>query len=54
MQKDGDAGRPAELDAIAGPILCGGEPHGIPVPATAELSGLAKARAAAGSREPAF
>jgi 2-dehydropantoate 2-reductase len=34
MQKDVAAGRPPELDAIAGPILRGGEEHGIDVPAT--------------------
>lgn len=37
MQKDVAAGRPPELDAIAGPILRGGEARGIPVPVTAEL-----------------
>ena len=40
MQKDVAAGRPPELDAIAGPILRGGERHGIPVGATRELAGL--------------
>ena len=34
MQKDAAAGRPPELDAIAGPILRGGEEHGIDVPVT--------------------
>ena len=34
MQKDAAAGRAPELDAIAGPILRGGEEHGIDVPAT--------------------
>ena len=34
MQKDVAAGRPPELDAIAGPILRGGEEHGIDVPTT--------------------
>ena len=38
MQKDVDAGRVPELDAIAGPILRGGHRHGIDVPATAELA----------------
>ena len=37
MQKDRAAGRPLELDAIAGPILRGGGSHGIPTPTTAEL-----------------
>ena len=40
MQKDVAAGRAPELDAIAGPIIRGGERHGIPVPATQELVGL--------------
>jgi 2-dehydropantoate 2-reductase len=44
MQKDVSAGRPPELDAIAGPILRGGERHGIRVVATAELARLVKAR----------
>ena len=34
MQKDVAAGRPPELDAIAGPILRGGEEYGIDVSAT--------------------
>jgi 2-dehydropantoate 2-reductase len=34
MQKDVAAARPPELDAIAGPILRGGEEHAIDVPAT--------------------
>jgi len=37
MQKDVAAGRPPELDAIAGPILRGGVRYGIPVPVTAGL-----------------
>jgi 2-dehydropantoate 2-reductase len=37
MQKDVAAGRPPELDAIAGPILRGGGEHGIDVPATRSL-----------------
>jgi 2-dehydropantoate 2-reductase len=37
MQKDVAAGRPPELDAIGGPILRGGQRHGITVPVTAEL-----------------
>jgi 2-dehydropantoate 2-reductase len=45
MQKDVSAGRPPELDAIAGPILRGGSRHGIPVPFTEELAGLVAARA---------
>jgi len=34
MQKDVAAGRAPELDAIVGPILRGGEEHGIDVPVT--------------------
>lgn len=37
MQKDVEAGRPPELDAIAGPILRGAEQHGLPAPATRAL-----------------
>jgi 2-dehydropantoate 2-reductase len=46
MQRDVAAGRPLELDAIAGPIIRGGRRHGIPTPATDELVELVKARAA--------
>ena len=38
MQKDVAAGRPPELDAIAGPILRGGQDRRIPVPVTADLA----------------
>ena len=44
MQKDFDAGRPLELDPIAGPVVRGGERHGIDTPATAELVRLVEAR----------
>jgi 2-dehydropantoate 2-reductase len=44
MQKDVAAGRRPELDAIAGPILRGGDRHGIDVPATRELVALITAR----------
>jgi 2-dehydropantoate 2-reductase len=37
MQKDVEAGRPPELDAIAGPILRGAEKYGLPAPATHTL-----------------
>jgi 2-dehydropantoate 2-reductase len=37
MQKDVAAGRPPEVDAIAGPILRGGREHGIDVSATHAL-----------------
>jgi 2-dehydropantoate 2-reductase len=47
MQKDFDAGRPLELDAIAGPVARGGRRHGIPTPATEELVSLVEARLAA-------
>jgi 2-dehydropantoate 2-reductase len=40
MQKDVAAGRPPELDAIAGPTQRGGRRHGIPVPNTDELARL--------------
>jgi 2-dehydropantoate 2-reductase len=46
MQKDFDAGRPVELDAIAGPIVRGGQRHGVATPATDELVGLVEARVA--------
>jgi len=44
MQKDVAAGRTPELGAIAGPILDGGERHGIDVSATRELVDLIRAR----------
>jgi 2-dehydropantoate 2-reductase len=44
MQKDFDAGRPLELDAIAGPIVRGGRRHGLATPATEELVRLVEAR----------
>src|SRR5919202_6136 len=37
MQKDVAAGRMSELDAIAGPILRGGDEHGIELPTTQAL-----------------
>lgn len=37
MQKDAAAGRPLEVEHIAGPILRGGREHGVPTPATEEL-----------------
>lgn len=40
MQKDRAAGRPLELDAIAGPIVRGGHEHGIPTPHTSILMSL--------------
>jgi len=47
MQKDFDAGRPLELDAIAGPIVRGGRRHGIATSATEELVRVIEARRAA-------
>jgi 2-dehydropantoate 2-reductase len=44
MQKDLVAGRPLELDAIAGPIVRDGRRHGIATPATEELVRLVEAR----------
>jgi 2-dehydropantoate 2-reductase len=44
MQKDLDAGRPLELDAIAGPILRGGQRHRIATPTTEELVRLVEVR----------
>jgi 2-dehydropantoate 2-reductase len=49
MQKDVAAGRPPELDAIAGPILRGGERHAIPVPATGEFVRMVERRRRADS-----
>jgi 2-dehydropantoate 2-reductase len=46
MQKDVAAGNPPELDAIAGPILRGGEKYGIDVPVTRELVGMIRGRTA--------
>jgi 2-dehydropantoate 2-reductase len=37
MQKDVERGNPPELDAIGGPVVRGGERHGIPVPVTRGL-----------------
>jgi 2-dehydropantoate 2-reductase len=44
MQKDVEAGRQPELDAIAGPILRGGRRHSVAVDATAELADLVAKR----------
>src|SRR5208282_5610914 len=46
MQKDVDHHNPPELDAIAGPILRGGQKHGIDVPATKKLAALVEQRGA--------
>jgi|SRR3984957_11502322 len=51
MQKDVEQGNPPELDAIAGPILRGGQRHGIEVPTTRKLVAAVEERASrAGSR----
>lgn len=47
MQKDVAAGKPPELDAIAGPILRYGAQHGISVKATAELAAMIRKRTGA-------
>lgn len=44
MQKDVEAGRPPELDAIAGPILRGAQVHGLQAPATQELATAVRRR----------
>lgn len=44
MQKDAAAGRPLEVDHIAGPILRGGREHGIPTPCTERLVALIRER----------
>jgi 2-dehydropantoate 2-reductase len=44
MAKDLAAGRPLELDGIAGPIVRAGEKHGIPVPTTKKLMGIVRAK----------
>jgi 2-dehydropantoate 2-reductase len=49
MQKDFDAGRPLELDAIAGPIMRGGRRHGIATPTTEALVQVVEARLAESS-----
>ena len=45
MQKDVDQRKKPELDAIAGPILRGGQRHGIATPATANLVAAVERRA---------
>jgi 2-dehydropantoate 2-reductase len=44
MARDVAAGRPPELDAIAGAVLRAGDRHGIPMPAVAALAGLVRER----------
>lgn len=50
MQKDVDKHNAPELDAIAGPILRGGERHGIETPATRKLVVAVEQRAGASNR----
>lgn len=45
MQKDVERGNVPELDAIAGPILRGGQRHGIDVPTTKKLVAVVERRA---------
>jgi 2-dehydropantoate 2-reductase len=47
MAKDLVAGRQVELDGIAGPIVHGGEKHGIPVPTTKKLMEIIREKAVA-------
>lgn len=51
MQKDVEAGKAPELDAIAGPILRGARRHGIPVPFTEKLVAAVERRAGKSSRQ---
>jgi 2-dehydropantoate 2-reductase len=44
MQKDAEAGLPLEVDHISGPVLRGGERHGVPTPTTRELVDLIRAK----------
>lgn len=43
MQRDAEAGRPLELDAIGGALLCAADRHGVPVPVTDRLVGEVRA-----------
>ena len=45
LAKDLAAGRQIELDGIAGPIVRGGETHGIPVPTTKKLVQIVREKA---------
>nr|WP_256255523.1 ketopantoate reductase C-terminal domain-containing protein [Streptomyces sp. MUSC 14] len=37
MQRDAEAGRPLELDAIGGALLRAADRHGVPAPVTSRL-----------------
>jgi 2-dehydropantoate 2-reductase len=52
MQKDVAAGAPPELDAIGGPIVRGGERHGVDVSTTAGLMAAIAERIAGGAGRP--
>lgn len=39
MQRDAEAGRPLELDAIGGALLRAADRHGVPVPVATRLVG---------------
>ncbi|MGV4988007.1 ketopantoate reductase family protein [Streptomyces sp. NRAIS4] len=43
MQRDAEAGRPLELDAIGGALLRAADRHGVPVPVTTRLVGELRA-----------
>jgi 2-dehydropantoate 2-reductase len=45
MARDVDAGRPPELDAIAGAVLRAGERHGLACPTVRRLAAQVAARA---------
>jgi ketopantoate reductase len=46
MQKDVEAGRSPELDAIGGPIVRGGKAHGISTPVTSDLIEMIRKKSA--------
>jgi 2-dehydropantoate 2-reductase len=50
MQKDVAAGKPPELDAIAGAILRRAEEHGIDVPVTREVAEMIRGKSAAANK----
>jgi 2-dehydropantoate 2-reductase len=50
MQKDVGAGKPPELDAIAGAILRRAEEHGIEAPVTRELAAMIRGKSAGANK----
>jgi 2-dehydropantoate 2-reductase len=50
MQKDVAAGKPPELDGIAGPILRQAEAHGVDIPVTRELVAMIRGKSAASNQ----